>query len=80
METLKKIFPVSFKFQDSVANLILGVLVYLVVGALMGVVFALVRLIPIGGWIVGIFSGLIGVYVLAGIIIMFLSYFKVLKD
>ena len=80
METLKKIFPVSFKFQDSVANLILGVLVYLVVGALMGVVFALVRLIPIVGWIVGIFSGLIGVYVLAGIIIMFLSYFKVLKD
>ena len=80
METLKKIFPVSFKFQDSVANLILGVLVYLVVGALMGVVFAIVRLIPIVGWIVGIFSGLIGVYVLAGIIIMFLSYFKVLKD
>ena len=80
METLKKIFPLSFKFLESVANLIIGILIYLVVGVLIGVAIKIVSVIPVVGWIVGICGGLVGLYVLAGIIIMLLAYFKVLKD
>lgn len=80
METLKKIFPLSFKFLESVASLIIGVLVYLVVGAVASIAIALISPIPVVGLIVGICGGLIDLYVLAGIVILFLAYFKVLKD
>ena len=80
MEMLKKIFPLSFKFLDSVANLVIGTLIYLVVGILVGIGIALVSIIPIVGWIIGLLGGLVDVYVLAGIVILFLAYFKVLKD
>ena len=80
METLKKIFPLSFKFLDSVANLIIGALVYLVVGVIASVAIGLLAFIPIVGVIVGICGALIDLYVLAGIVILFLAYFKVLKD
>ena len=33
MDMLKKCFPLSFKYTDSVANLIIGILIYLVAGA-----------------------------------------------
>ena len=33
MEMLKKFFPLSFKYADTVANLIIGILIYLVAGA-----------------------------------------------
>ena len=80
METLKKIFPLSFKFLESVASLIIGTLIYLVVGAVASVAIAILSAIPVVGWIVGICGGLIDLYVVAGIVILFLAYFKVLKD
>ena len=80
MDILKKIFPLSFKFLDSVANLVIGVLIYLVVGILIGFAIKLLFLIPIVGLIFGIVGTLIDLYVLAGIVILFLAYFKVLKD
>ena len=80
METLKKIFPLSFKFLESVASLVIGVLIYLVAGVGASIAIALLSPIPIVGWIVGICGGLIDLYVVAGIVIMFLAYFKVLKD
>lgn len=88
METLKKIFPLSFKRTDTAANLIIGILIYLVVGILAGVLIwlstALVGWIPVVGpiigWVLGVVSGLIGLYVLAGIIIQILVFAKVIKD
>ena len=88
METLKQIFPLSFKRTDTVANLIIGILIYLVIGALAGALIALSTLLTgwipvvggIIGWALGIVSSLIGLYVLAGIIIQILVFCKVIKD
>lgn len=88
METLKKLFPLSFKRLDSVANLIIGILLYLVVGIIAGALIALATLIvgwipvigTIIGWVLGLIGSLIGLYVLAGIVIQILAYCKVIKD
>lgn len=82
MDVLKKIFPLSWKFTGSVANLVIGVLVYLVVGIIGGVAIGIVGLIPLPllGTILGLVGGLIDLYVVGGIVIMFLAHFKVLKD
>ena len=88
METLKKFFPLSWKYTKDVANLIIGIIIYLVVGLLAGVVIALSGLIvgwiPVVGGLVGVVLGLIGglvdIYVLAGIVIQILVFAKVIKD
>ena len=41
MDMLKKFFPISFKYADTVANLIIGILIYLVGGAIAGTIAAL---------------------------------------
>ena len=80
MDMLKKFFPLSFKYVGSVANLVIGVLIHLVVGVLAGWAISLVSIIPIVGWIIGVLGGLVDLYVLAGIVVMFLEHFQVLKD
>lgn len=80
METLKKLFPLSFKYLKDVASLIIGTLIYLVVDIVLGVVIGLCSHLPLIGWIISIAGGLVGLYCLAGIVILFLAYFKVLKD
>ncbi len=87
METLKKLFPLSFKRVDEIGNLILGILIYLVVGIIAGALIwlstALVGWIPVVGaiigWALGVVSSLIGLYVLAGIVIQVLVFAKVIK-
>ena len=88
METLKKLFPLSWKYTKDVPNLIKGILIYIVIGLLAGAIIALSSLItgwiPVVGALVGIILKLIGalvdVYVLAGIVIQVLVYTKVIKD
>ncbi len=80
MDTLKKIFPLSFKYVDSVANLIIGILIYIVVPFVFGLVSGLVSsIIPILAWIFGILGSIIGLYSLVGIILQILVFAKVLK-
>jgi len=88
METLKKFFPLSFKRTDSVANLIVGILIYVVaeiiVGAVIGLSTLIVGWIPVVGaiigWALGVVGSLVGLYVLAGIVIQILVFAKVIKD
>ena len=87
MEALKKYFPLSFKWGDTVGNLIVGILVYLVLSILAGAVIALATLlvgwIPvvggIVGWVLGVAGSLVGLYVLAGLVIHILAFCKVIK-
>ena len=87
METLKKIFPLSWKYTKDVANLIIGIILYVVVGIVAGALIALSTLligwIPVIGWLVawalGVVGSLIGVYVLAGIVIQILVFAKVTR-
>ena len=88
METLKKYFPMSWKYTKDVPNLIKGIIIYLVAGLIAGAVLALSGLItgwiPVIGAIVGVLLGLIGglveIYIVAGIGSQVLVYTKVIKD
>ena len=88
METLKKFFPLSWKYTKDVSNLIIGIIIYvvaaIVAGALITLATLLVGWIPLVGWLVawalGLVGSLIGVYVLAGIVIQILVFTKVIKD
>lgn len=88
METLKKFFPLSFKRTDSVGNLIVGILLYLLVGIVAGALIWLATLIvgwlpvvgALIGWALGVVGGLVELYILAGIIIQILVFAKVIKD
>ena len=88
METLKKYFPMSWKYTKDIPNLIIGIITYLVVGLIAGAVLAISGLItgwiPLIGGIIGIVLGLIGglveIYVVAGIVIQILVYTKVIND
>ena len=79
MDALKKLFPLSFKYTKDVANLIIGILLYLVVGIVGGLVIGLTLLIPIVNLICGLVGALLDLYVLAGIVIQILVFAKVIK-
>ena len=79
MDTLKKFFPLSFKFAKDVANLIIGIIIYLVIGAIAPAILGILGFLPVIGWILGIVSSLVGIYCLAGIVIQILVFAKVLK-
>ena len=88
METLKKLFPLSFKRTDTAGNLIIGILLYIIVGIVAGAVIALATMLSgwipvvgaILGWALGVIGSLVGVYTLAGIVIQILVFANVLKD
>lgn len=79
MDALKKLFPLSFKYTKDVPNLIIGILLYLVVGIVGGLVIGLTVLIPIVNLICGLVGALLDLYVLAGIVIQILVFAKVIK-
>ena len=79
MNILKTLFPISFRFADSVANLIIGILIYLVGGAIAGTVIGFFPAIPLISDILSLVSYLLGIYCFAGIVIEVLVFVKVLK-
>ncbi len=79
MDALKKIFPLSFKYTKDVASLIIGILIYIVVSVVGGILIGIVGLIPVIGWLVAAVGGLLGLYCFAGIVIQILVFCKVLK-
>ena len=88
IETLKKFFPLSFKRTDTAANLVVGILIYIVAGIIAGAVIALSALITVWipfigliiGWALGLIGSLVEVYVVAGIVIQILVFAKVIKE
>ena len=78
MDTLKKIFPLSFCAYD-VSKLILMCLIYVVAGTVSGFIIGLLARIPFLGMIFGLAASLVEIYVGFGLIILFLAYFKVIK-
>ena len=88
MDLLKKIFPLSWKYKKDAKDLIIGIIIYLVAGAIAGVLITVATKIAgllgaIGGLlaaVIGAVGGLIGLYVLIGIVLEVLLFTKVLKD
>lgn len=80
MDALKTFFPLSFKYVKDVANLIIGILIYIIVGTVGGALIGFLHAIPVVGWIAGIVGSLLSLYCVAGIVIQVLVFAKVLKD
>lgn len=82
MNTLKTLFPFSFR-GPALSDMIISILIYIVAEALVGVAFYVLSLIPIINVIAaivgGIVSGLLGIYVLVGIVLAVLNFANVLK-
>ncbi len=81
MDTLKKIFPLSFKYTQDVANLIIGIIIYVVIGIIAGVAIWLTGLIPLPflSVLLRIVSTVVDVYIVGGIVVQVLVFTKVLK-
>lgn len=88
MDSLKKIFPLSWKFTADVSNFIVGIIIYIVlcvpVGIVLGLAKMIVEWIPVVGnilvWALGVVGGLVGIYALIGLVLLILVYCKVIKD
>ena len=78
MDMLKKIFPFSFGVKDITA-LVVALVIYIVGGAVLGVVFGLLAKIPLLGILFGIVGWAVGVYCFVGIVLSVLDFLKVLK-
>ena len=83
---LKKFFPVSFGTKD-VTALVIRTIIYIlcavIAGALVGLATMIVGWIPVAGpivgWALGLIGGIIGLYFLIAIVILFLAHFKVVQ-
>ena len=79
MNLLKSFFPLSYKFSDTVANLVIGILIYLFAGAIICTILGWLSLIPILGIAFSLVGTVAGIYCLAGIVIEVLLFADVLK-
>ena len=79
MDLLRKIFPLSFKYAKDVANLIAGIIIYLIALAVGGFVIWLATFVPFVGWLIGALGGLLDLYVAIGVVLQFLVFFKIVK-
>lgn len=78
MDTLKKLFPFSFKEMDLKA-LIITIVGYIIAGFLLGLVLGLLGRIPLIGWIFRLVRWLIELYITVGVILAVLKFLKVVK-
>lgn len=88
MDTLKKIFPMSWKFTADVSNFVVGIIIYIVlcvpVGIVLGLAKMIVEWIPLVGnilvWALGVIGVLVGLYAIIGLVLLILVYCKVITD
>ena len=74
---MKFIFPISYiTKRENVGSLVIPIIIYLVIGSVFGFVNLLLGWIPLIGWLVGLITGLIGLYLLIGIIICIVRFFE----
>ena len=81
MDLLKKLFPVSFNCKDEASRLVIGIIIYVVIGIIGGAVLALTNLINLQliGVLCSLLGGLLELYTTAGIVLAILVFCKVLK-
>ena len=81
MDFIKKFWPFSFNTED-VKQLVIKAIIYVVIDIVLGTLIGLLARVDIAilSAIFTILGSLLGLYVTAGLVFLFLSYFKVLKD
>lgn len=78
MDTLKKLFPFSFKEFD-LKSLIITLVGYIIAGFLIGLVLGLLGKIPLIGWIFRLVRWLLELYLTIGFILAILKFLKIVK-
>ncbi|MBQ6568710.1 MAG: hypothetical protein IJL87_00465 [Clostridia bacterium] len=78
MGILKTIFPYSFNTK-STGELIAKIIIYVVCGFVVGLLANLLDSLPIIGRLFSVAGWLLDIYVVVGIILALLSFFKVIK-
>lgn len=82
MDTLKLLFPYSFKNKKSVGDLILVIILHLVVDVLAGALISIFAKSGLPGVsiLASVAGSIVGIYATAGIVLAILHYVKVIKD
>lgn len=78
MVFLKKIWPFSFNTED-VTNLVVKTIIYVVISIFIGILIGVLKSVPVIGLLFSIVGVLVEVYTIVGLVVLFLTYFKVLK-
>jgi len=78
METLKKLFPISFR-DPTPNNLVVTIIIYVVASFVVGLVLGLLAKIPLIGWLFSLVSSLFGLYCFIGLVLVVLYFLKVIK-
>lgn len=81
MDSIKKFFPYSFTKKEDVKSLVimivLHIVVTIVINAITTVLHIVLGFLPLVGWLLSVVGGVIGLYLLVGIVFTLLNYFKV---
>lgn len=78
MDTLKKFWPFSFGTVE-VKDLVIRAIVYVVVATVFSILIGVLQNIAVVGIIFTIIGALADIYATAGLVLLFLSHFKVIK-
>jgi len=78
MEFLKKVWPFSFETKD-VTNLVVKAILYVLFLTVASILMGVLSNVPVVNVIFYVLGSLVDLYVLVGLVVLFLSYFKVLK-
>lgn len=87
MNYLKNCYPLSWKYSASVSDVIVGILIYIIIGACAAVIMilsgVLLGWIPFLGKLLGVLLSIAGaivdIYVISGIVIQLLVFFKIIQ-
>ena len=71
MDLLKKIFPLSFKYVGEVSSLVIGIIIYVLVGIVGGAIIGITASIPVVGIICGIIGSILDLYVVVVLLLKF---------
>ena len=85
MDLLKKLFPFSFGTKE-VSHLVVRTIIYILAVAVGTVLLSIIGILtgiplvgPILATVLGVIGGLLDLYCLVGIVLLFLAHFNVLK-
>ena len=79
MDLIKKIFPLSFKYLGDVKSLIVGIAIYIIAAAVGCIAIGIASFIPLVGWLFATLGVILDLYVVGGIILHLLAFFKVIR-
>ena len=84
---MKNYFPLSFKYSKGLIDMLVGIIVYLIIAAIAGVLIwvagMLIDWIPVAGEVLGLILKIVSIvveaYVLVGIVLLVLAFLKIVK-